>query len=96
MHVILCRCDTASDQDRQRGAAAALAVFTTAGVSPRECFDAVVKRELIDDGPLDEVMTEREGDLAYYWDMATDAGLRACARSGPNDELPDGFLKVVE
>ena len=96
MQVILSRCETASEQDRQRDVAAALAVFSAAGVSPLECFNAVVKRELIDEGPMDDIMSEREGDLAYYWDMATDAGLRACFRCGPKDPLPDGCLSVVE
>ena len=52
MQVILSRCETASEQDRQRGVAAALAVFSAAGVSPLECFNVVVKRELIAYGPL--------------------------------------------
>ena len=73
-----------------------MAVFAAANVTRRECFEAMVKRELINDGPLDDDMTAREGDLAHYWDLASDAGMRSRARCGPKDPLPDGCLKVVD
>ena len=41
-------------------------------------------------------MSEREGDLAYYWDMATGAGLRGCVRRGLKDPLPTAFRRSLQ
>jgi hypothetical protein len=92
---LLIHVDGASDRDRLTGAAAAWAVFDQAGVTASSCAWAVFQRDQAaardrptGQGPGEQLPSVETLRRAAIWDLAQDAGVRACCTAMTG--VPDG------